>query len=558
MAGVSMRLGAFVVCAILCLTPAASAGDQISRRAIGYICSAEHGLAPPGGERRLVMVPGVGTGGFPIRTREARAQAWFDQGMRLAHAFYHDDAKAAFRRAQAIDPSCAMCVWGEAWAAGPTINYGVDEGEAKADAALATKAARLGGGESAKNRALIAALEVRYASHDAAADVAFAKAMDRIARRYPADDEVAILTSDAWLIPVTQHQDRQGLDRAMAVLEPVLRRHPDDTGAIHFYIHATELAGRPARALPYAERLSALAPAASHLVHMASHTFFRVGRYEDAAVANAQAIAVDGAYLRAAHDGEPQGKVAYHGHDLRFGLGAALASGDGPLALKFAEHAAFAYPGAIADDGPGQLVIAHAFVAYGRYAPDQALALPAPGKDAAFAEAMRHYARGEAFAARGDIAGLRAEAARLAGADTTLATTPDYYREAARAVLQIAGLTLKGRLAMLEGQPKAAAEAYRAAAEIQDAKLTSDAGGDPPPWWYPERRSLAAAFLAAGKPAEAAAEARKALKAWPDEPLTLQVLGLAEQAAGDAAGAARDLSRARRGWRGGAVPLPRI
>ena len=151
---------------------------------------------------------------------------------------------------------------------------------------------------------------------------------------------------------------------------------------------------------------------------MASHTFFRVGRYEDAAVANAQAIAVDAAYLRAARDGEPQGKVAYHGHDLRFGLGGALAAGDGPLALRLAEHAAFAYPGAVADGGPGQIVVAHAFIAYGRFAPDQALALPAPGKDAAFAEAMRHYARGEAFAAKGDAAGLRAEADWLAGADT--------------------------------------------------------------------------------------------------------------------------------------------
>ena len=126
-------------------------------------------------------------------------------------------------------------------------------------------------------------------------------------------------------------------------------------------------------------------------------------------------------------------------------------------------------------------------------------------------------------------------------------------------MLEIAQLTLKGRLAMLEGDPKAAAKAYQLAAGIQDDKLAGDGGGgDPPPWWYPERRSLAAALLAAGEPARAAAEARKALKAWPDEPLTLRVLGQAEQAQGDEAGAARDLARARDGWRGGAVPLPRL
>jgi tetratricopeptide (TPR) repeat protein len=553
-----MRLGALVVFAVLGLTPAATANDEASQRAIGFICSAEHDRPPAGGERQLVRVPGVGTGGFPIATSKPEAQAWFDYGLTLAHAFYHDDAKAAFKRARAIDPACAMCAWGQAWAAGPTLNFDIDAGEAKATAALSDQARALGAGESPKNRALIAALRPRYDRRDpAAADLAFARAMDAISRRYPADDEVAVLTSDAWLIPWAQHQDNRGVARAVAVLEPVLKRSPDNTGAIHFYIHATEAAGKAALALPYAERLGALAPAASHLVHMASHTFFRVGRYEDAAVANAQAIAADGAYLRAAHDVQPEGKVAYHGHNLRFGLAGALAAGDGPLALRLAEHAGFAYPGGIADDGPGQIVVAHAFIAYGRFAPDKALALPAAGKDAAFAEAMRHYARGEAFAAKGDAVGLGAEAAWLAGADTALTTTPDYCREAARAVLEIAQLTLKGRLAMFQGDPKAAARAYALAAAIQDDKLAGGAG-DPPPWWYPERRSLAAALLAGGEPVRAAAEARKALKAWPDEPLTLLVLGQAEQAAGDAAGAARDLARARDGWRGGAVPLSRI
>ena len=554
-----MRLGAFVAIAILGLTPAASADDDATQRAIGFIYSAEHGLAPAGSERQLVMVSGVGTGGFPVATTKPEAQAWFDQGMRLAHAFYHDDAKAAFKRAAGLDPTCAMCVWGQAWAAGPTLNFDIDAGEAKAAAALADRAAALGAAEIPKNRALIAALKPRYARADpAAADLAFARAMDQIARRYPDDDEVAILAADAWLIPWAQHGDRQGLARSVALLQTVLKRSPDNTGAIHFYIHATEAAETPAIALPYAERLAALAPAASHLVHMASHTFFHVGRYEDAALANAQALAVDGAYLRAAHDGEPEGKVAYHGHDLRFGLAGALAAGDGPLALRLAGHAAFAYPGAVADEGPGQMVAAHAYVAYGRFAPDRALALPPAGKDAAFAEAMRHYARGEAFAAKADAAGLAAETAWLAHADTALATTPDYYRDAARAVIEIAQLTLKGRLAMLRGDPGAAAKAYRQAAAIQDDELGGGAAGDPPPWWYPERRSLAAALVAAGEPAQAAAEARKALKAWPAEPLTLQVLGQAEQASGDAAGAARDLAQAKAGWRGEVIAPARL
>src|SRR4029079_6686383 len=73
---------------------------------------------------------------------------------------------------------------------------------------------------------------------------------------------------------------------AMPLLETVLKRAPNDTGAIHFYIHATESAGRPEKAEIYAARLAALAPRASHLVHMPSHTYYWVGRYAHAANAN--------------------------------------------------------------------------------------------------------------------------------------------------------------------------------------------------------------------------------------------------------------------------------
>ena len=545
----------------LLLAPVAIAADSISSRAVGYICSAESGGPPPGARRELVRVPGVGTGGFPIITSKPEAQVWFDYGMALAHAFYHDDAKLAFRKAREIDPDCAMCAWGQAWADGPTINYDVGSAEVKASAAVADRAEALAAGESPKNRALIAALKLRYVAHDAASDLAFAKAMDELSRRYAEDDEIAVMTSDAWLITTRDHRSVSGgpwvMPRAVEVLEPVLKRHPDNTAAIHFYIHATEQNGEPAKALPYAQRLGALAPGASHLVHMASHTFFRVGLYEDAAVSNAQAIGVDGAYLRATHDSALQGQVRYHAHNLRFGLGGALASGDGPLALRLADHAAFAFPTAIADDGGSQLVTSQAYAAYGRYAPDRALALPDPGRAAAFAAAMRHYARGEAFAAKGNAAGVRAEAALISAQPGALEAAPFYSRQASGAVLQISRLTLEGRAALLEGHPDQAVTAYRAAAAIETDKLQGPRDHDPPPWWYPERRSLAAALLAAGKPAEAANEARVALKAWPREPLTLQVLAEAEKAAGDAA-ARRDLAEARRTWRGAPLPLARI
>ena len=558
---ITRALGPLLLSALF-LAPVAMAAGDVSSRAVGYICSAESGASPAGAAKQLVMVRGVGTGGFPIVTTRPEAQTWFNYGMALAHAFYHDDAILAFRRAREIDPACAMCAWGEAWSEGPTINYDVSTPELQAAAVAGDRAEALAGGETPKNRALISALKLRNAAHDAAADQAFAGAMDELSRRYAQDDEIAVLTSDAWLITTRNHRgggvEGQASPRAAEVLEPVLKRHPDNTAAIHFYIHATEQNGEAGKALPYAARLGGLAPGASHLVHMASHTFFRVGQYEDAAVANAQAIGVDGVYLRAAHDPILQGRVRYHAHNLRFGLGGALASGDAPLALRLADHAAFAFPKAMASEGDPQLVAAQAYAAYGRYAPDRALALPDPGAKAAFAAALRHYARGEAFAAKGDLAGLRAEIALVAANPDAVTQTPYYFHPAAEGVLRVATLTLQGRAAMLDNQPVAAVAAYRAAVAIETDKLQGFRYHDPPPWWFPERRSLAAALLAAGKPAEAATEARAALQGWPREPLTMQVLGEAEKAQGDLKAAARDLAEAHRGWRGGAMPLARI
>src|SRR5262249_53230560 len=158
--------------------------------------------------------------------------------------------------------------------------------------------------------------------------------------------------------------------------------------------------------------------------------------------------------------------------------------GDGPLALKFADDAPVALPG-------NAYVAGRALIAYGRYAPDKVLAQTVP-PNGDYAKVMWRYARGEAYAAKGDVQGLRAENAALAA---LLQTKP-------KADMNLAGLArrvLEGRLAMLEGRPADAARIFREAAADQEKY---DWGSDPPPWWYPVRRSLAAAELKQGRPAE--------------------------------------------------------
>ena len=516
----------------------------------GHICGA---AAPAtGGQAAQHILAGYGTGGFPVRTAVPAAQAYFDNGMQLAHAFAHKPAIAAFREAERLDPTCAMCAWGEAWARGPTINYNIAPKEQTELAGIADRAAALARRGPPREQRLAAALQKRYRNGGGKGlgDEAFARAMDQIARDNPADNEIAILAADAWMIPAALRESRNNLPRALELIGGALRRNPGDTGAIHFYIHATEMNGVGGEAEAYADTLQRLAPAASHLVHMPSHTYYIVGRYEDAVQANLAAIKLDGENAAQQVPGGDPWKLTYHPHNVQFAIGAALMSGDAAAAL--AQSQAVLVQTAVRPPPPGwpELGVATAYFAQGRYAdPARVLALPDPGPAAPVLRALWRYSRGEAQTRLGDAAAVRREALRIVVAPADLKAFDDYAPNVGQMIIA-AQLVLQGRADMLEGKPREAAAAFRQAAAIQDAKLGRMS--DPPAWWYPIRRSYAAALLADGRPEEAAEQARNVLKTWPNDPVTLDLLARAELKLGDGKAAELHLAQARRGWRGGA------
>jgi len=303
------------------------------------------------------------------------------------------------------------------------------------------------------------------------------------------------------------------------------------------------MAGRPELALPYARRLADLAPKASHLVHMASHTYLKLGYYEDAAATNAKAINVDAVHADATNLPGGLGAPDYYGHNLSMGLAGALMSGDGPLAVKFADDVPVALP-------KNPYMAGRMVVAYGRYAPDRALALPEPSIGN-YPKVMWRYARGEAYAAKGDVAGLRQEAAALAAFLDSRPKLGEFDVAQAAMARQV----LDGRVAMLEGRLADAVRIFKGAAAVQDK---AGWGADPPPWWYPVRRSVAAAELKAGRPAEAAKEAQASLKAWPQDGLALQVLASAQTALGRTADAQRSEAESQKWWRGKPLALDLI
>ncbi|HET7852606.1 MAG TPA: hypothetical protein VFK91_07665, partial [Methyloceanibacter sp.] len=476
---------------------------------------------------KAMILEGYGNGGFPITTSNPNAQAFFNNGMQLAHAFAHKSAVEAMQEAVRLDAQCAMCLWGQAWADGPTINFGKSEDEVAKLAELADKAADLAKDRGTdRERGLIHALQLRYKNGGGGkdGDLKFAKAMSALASKYPEDNEIAVIAADAWLITKADTAEDFKLNSELAIplLEGVLRRNPNDTPAIHFYIHATEGAERPQLAEPYADRLAALAPRASHLVHMPSHTYYWVGRYEDAAKANMRAVEIGIENAKRLGLGPPDGVwgLPYHSHNVTFGLGGALEAGDADIALRLGRPLVERAQSRTGASPYAQMVAANGYYAMAMFAePKEVIALPQPKMP--FLEAAWHYARGEAFAKLGDVSSVRKEAAAIHG--ITGGLNKDDGSLQAQTMTYIARNVLVGRAEMMDHRPKEAAQAFAEAAEHEESEDFRSVA-DPPAWHYPVRRDLAFALQEQGDLSGARREAAAALAFRKNDPGTLALI----------------------------------
>src|ERR1700730_16065447 len=129
--------------------------------------------------------------------------------------------------------------------------------------------------------------------------------MRALAARYPDDLDALTFYAESLMVPVRWHwyatdgTPAAGVADAERAREVVLGRWADHPGANHFYIHAVESSRTPERAIPSAQRLMGVVPAAGHLVHMPGHIWLVMGDYEMAAAVNERAAAVDRQYMAA-------------------------------------------------------------------------------------------------------------------------------------------------------------------------------------------------------------------------------------------------------------------
>src|SRR5581483_8536978 len=383
-------------------------------RAIPTAESVAHADANP------VLANDLGTLHYPITTSVPLAQQFFDQGLRLAYAFNHAEALRAFRKARNLDPSCAMCYWGEALVLGPNINAPMDDAAITPAFDAISKAKGLTNNANAKARALIEALAARYSADPkadrAALDKAYADAMQRVAAKYAADDEIALLYAESlmdlqpWDYWEGGTKPKGRTEEIVGLIERVLAGSPDHPGAIHYYIHMVEASSDPKRALPYAQRLGRLMPGAGHLVHMPFHIFFRVGMFKEAVESNRQAVAVDEAYIaRSAPIGiYPQ---AYYPHNVHSLLVSAQMAGDGKTVIEAANKLeAIVSDAAARNIAWVQPIKAAPYFAHAQFSDAKTiLALADPGDDFPYVKAMWHYARAVGLASVSDLTAARAE-----------------------------------------------------------------------------------------------------------------------------------------------------
>ncbi|PZU11860.1 hypothetical protein [Sphingomonas sp.] len=471
----------------------------------------QHPAGPPetldGWARGAMLFDGLGNFHRAVTTRSPQAQAYFDQGMRFLWAFNHDEATRSFAKGAMLDPACAMCLWGVALTLGPNYNMPMMTGARAIVGQAALRAAQAIPDARPVERALIAAVATRYAGSTAldAGNIgpvltAYADAMREVAAAYPADADVqvlfaeALMTANPWKLWTADGQPAAGTPEILATLERTLAASPAHPGANHYWIHAVEASRHPERALPSAERLVGMMPAAGHMEHMPAHIMQRVGRYEEAAEANRKGAAADLAYLK--QTAPPDYYPMYLIHNYQFLASAAAMEGRRAEAIEAARAVRSLATDAMLTAMPGYdwqaTCLFDVYVRFGLWA--EMLAAPAPAAQLPGATINYHQSRAVALAALGRASEAKAE---LATAATLIAATPpDAVQAMNRAIdlYRIGQLRAEARIAGAERGPAAAVPVLRRAIAIED-KLAYD---EPQDEFFPTRHLLGAALLASG------------------------------------------------------------
>jgi len=457
----------------------------------------------------VALEAGLGDIDHPVTTNNPEAQKFFNQGLAYLYGFNHEEAVKSFKQAAQLDPQLAMAYWGVALAMGS--NYNVPAGGPALLEAYASlqKAIELAPKASEHDRAYINALSKRY-SKELQADqrkleVDYKNAMGELAKNYPDDLDAATLYAESmmnlhpWHLWTLDGKPAEDTLEIVAVLEGVLRRNPNHSGANHYYIHAVEASTNAERALPSADRLGKIAPNAGHLVHMPSHVYIRTGDYFAAAKSNVDAIAVDRAYItKSGNNGLYP--AMYYNHNVHFLAAASAMNGRYADSIKNARDLEGNVKPLLKAMPMLEMFAPYPLVSMTRFGKwDEILKEPKPDPSLKIVTAFWHFARGSAYAASKHTTQAEAELAALRAVNQTLTPEVRVFNNAAADVTKVGEIELEARIALARGDKQAGIDLLKKAIAAEDATYYAE----PADWDLPVREVLGGVLLLQGDNAAA-------------------------------------------------------
>ena len=475
------------------------------------------------------LLNGLGSHSFTISSKVEGVQEYFNQGLIMAFAFNHAESIRSFKAAQKLDPNCAICFWGEALALGPNINV-TSDGKAimspqdRLDAfERMNKAIALIEFASPKEKDFILTLKSRYNgdvnSSRVPLDIAYAEAMEALSSKYSDDTDAASLYAEAlmntmpWNYWAEDGNPKPDTIKVINTIESVLDKDPNHPLAIHLYIHAVEASSNPGRAEEAADRLADLVPGAGHLVHMPSHIYWRVGRYEDASLANIAAAKVDEEYIAQCN---AQGfyPALYYPHNIHFLWAASTMEGMSDLSIESAIKVSnYVSPEQIRNIPFLEFFHTIPLLSYVRFAKwDKVFSYERPDDDFKFSNSIFNYALSVAHAANGNILEAnRFQSMILNDIESEEVNAMVMAGHPTKSLMKIASLLASGSIDMYSSKYSEAITSFEEAVTIQDTLPYTE----PPFWYYPTRQTLGHALLMNNSFEEAALVFEKDLKDYP-------------------------------------------
>ncbi len=463
----------------------------------------------------------------------------FNRSVALLHSFEFRFAIEAFTAVLQKEPSCAVAHWGIVLSQWSNPFGGVRPPQVieRGQEAVARARASTDGKMDARERAYFDAAALLF---DGAPGVpqrdrtlAYERAMEKIVAAYPDDMEAKIF----YALAVSQNAlatDKTYANqlKATAILEPLFREHPEHPGLAHYIIHAYDHPPLAPRAVDAARRYAKIAPSAPHALHMPSHTFTRVGYWQDSIASNIASA-------------ETASKLGTHGevlHAMDYQIYAYLQLGQDAAARRvldrLPEVRARFNPDSIGGAAPGSAGLYALAAIPARYALErgvwadasslEARATTYPWVDAVtpFARALGAARSGSPAAAGAEITRLKALAEQLAaGSDADWAARVDVQRRIAEAWVAFA-----------EGRRDGGIAALSAAADAEDAIDKSAVSPGP---LAPAREMLGEMLLEAKRPKEALVAFEATMKKEPNRFRAVAGAMRAAEAAGDREAATR-------------------